>query len=144
MELFLNFLWLTLSIVLVVHWARVAKPTCASQVGKAAVAMILLIVVLLPVISATDDLAAMTGVLESEHAEHIVRRGEMPLLDIQHDTAVPLLPLLFTLFSLFVDLAFLSALRSRVVSQSKAQRLMDGFRRAAGIRPPPVQLLVAA
>ncbi|HEY8998637.1 MAG TPA: hypothetical protein VIM60_12085 [Edaphobacter sp.] len=135
MELFLNFIWLLISVLLVVHWIRVVRPTSAMQVGKAAVALVLLIVVLLPVISATDDLMNMAGMLEGEHAEHTVRRGEMPLLDI-HQGAGMLNLAIFAL--LFIDLSFLSALRSRFVSRSQTVRVLKGFVKTFGMRPPPV------
>lgn len=138
MELFLNFIWLLISVLLVIHWMRVVRPTSAMQVGKAIVALVLLIVVLLPVISATDDLINMAGLMEgehSEHAEHTVRRGEMPLLDI-HQGAGMLNLAIFAL--LFIDLSFLSALRSRFVSRSQAVRVLKGFVKTFGMRPPPV------
>lgn len=114
------------------------------QVGKAVVALVLLIVVLLPVISATDDLISMAGLLEgehAEHAEHLVRRGEMPLLDF-HQGASTFNLAIFAL--IFIDLSFLSALRSRLVSRPKTVRLLHGFAKTYGMRPPPVASPVAA
>lgn len=141
-ELFLNFIWLFVSVLLVVHWTRASKPESSRQIGKAVVALLLLIVVLLPVISATDDLIAMTGLLEGEHAEHVVRRGEMPLLDVEQGGVTPISLTLFAV--LFVDLAFLRTLMARVVLRSGALRLVDGFGSATGIRPPPAVALIAA
>ena len=144
MEHILNFIWLMISVLLVIHWMRAVKPTSAMQVGKAAIALILLIVVLMPIISATDDLMSMAGLLEgehAEHAEHVTRRGEMPLLDFHQGDA----ELNLTIFAfLFVDLLFLSALRSRFVSRFQTVRLLKGFAKTFGMRPPPVALFATA
>lgn len=142
MELFLNFIWMLVSLLLIVHWTRAAKTASARQVGKAAVALILLIVVLLPVISATDDLITVSGMFEGDHVEHSVRRGDMPLLNLEQGAGSPID--LTTFAILFIDLAFFSVLLTRVVSRPKTIKLLDGFVRATGIRPPPVPDLVAA
>jgi cytochrome bd-type quinol oxidase subunit 2 len=138
-ELFLNFIWVVVSLALFVLWTRTAKRTSARKIARAAVALLLLIVVLLPIISATDDMASMAGLLEGEHSEHIVRRGEL-LLDLNAVTPISLI--LFTI--LFVDLAFLRRLLTRVVLRSKTEKLMKNFVMVAGIRPPPAAFLVSA
>jgi hypothetical protein len=65
----------------------------------------------------------------------------MPLLDI--DQVAGSLMSFTILALLLVDLSFLSALRSRVVSRYKTIRLLDGFVKTAGIRPPPALPLSA-
>jgi hypothetical protein len=139
-ELFLNLVWFLVSLLLVVHWTRAAHPDRTWRTGKAAVALLLLVLLLLPVISVTDDLVATTGPSETEH---IVRRGEMPLLHIDQYLAAALAIGTFAA-QLFVGLAFLGALLSRVVPRSNAITLLNGFGSAAGIRPPPSAALLAA
>lgn len=134
MEFFLNFVWMLISIALVVHWTRVRWDRSASQTGRAAIAVILLIVVLLPVISVSDDLIAMSNLLE-EHPEQVVRRGEMPMLDAHHE-GVSLFELAILAW-FCIDLTFLYTLFSRIRSRSRVTMLLDGFVRATGVRPPP-------
>jgi hypothetical protein len=95
--------------------------------------------VLLPVISVTDDLIVMPNLLE-EHPEHTVRRGDLPLwLEFNHE-AISLFALAILAW-FCIDLAFLLTLFSRIRSRSRVTRLLDGFVRATGIRPPPNAVL---
>lgn len=77
MELFFNLLWLALSCLLLGLWLsgrnRWADDSLRSSVTVQVVALALLIVVLLPVVSLTDDLQACTMPAESEH---LSRRGD--------------------------------------------------------------------
>jgi hypothetical protein len=57
MELALNFAWAVLAVVLVRLWLRAAPPN-AARTRIQAVALLMLIVILFPVISVTDDLGA--------------------------------------------------------------------------------------
>ena len=57
MELTLNFAWAVLAVVLVRLWLRAAPPSVARSRTQA-VALLMLIVILFPVISVTDDLGA--------------------------------------------------------------------------------------
>jgi hypothetical protein len=138
-ELFLNLVWFLMSLLLIVHWTRAAHTDRSRQTWKAAIALLLLVLLLLPVISVTDDLVALAGLSEAEHTEHQVRRGEMPLLHIDVSAALDIGAFAA---QLFVGLAFLSALLSRVVPRPNAVKL-DGFGRVAGIRPPPSAALLA-
>ncbi len=137
-ELFLNIVWFLTSLLLIVHWTRVARSDSSRQTWKAVVALLLLVLLLLPVISLTDDLVALASLSEAEHAEHQVRRGEMPIL---HLDPSPLTAMVISA-QLFIGLAFLSALLARVVPRPNAVKL-DGFGRVAGIRPPPSAALLA-
>jgi len=140
-EFFLNFVWMLISILLVVQWTRTGWEKSATQTGRTAIAVILLIVVLLPVISVTDDLIAMPNLLE-EHQEHIVRRGDLPLL-LESDHGAISFFALSILAWFCIDLAFLFTLFSRIRSRSRVTRLLDGFVRATGSRPPPADAVLA-
>lgn len=140
MELFLNLVWCVLSLVLIVHWTRAAHPRLNLKSGRAIVALLLLVVLLLPVISLTDDLIAMTHPAE---AEHFARRGELTLLHLDQVPSMTLEPGLL-LAEIFIGLAFLGLLLSRVVPRRSAGRLLDGFGMTGGIRPPPSTALSAA
>lgn len=71
MELFSNLLWLALSSLLLVLWVlhrkRGSDESRHSSIGIQFIALALLIVILLPVVSLTDDLQACTLPAESEH-----------------------------------------------------------------------------
>jgi len=140
-EFFLNFVWMLVSILLVVQWTRTGTERPAGQTGRTAVAVILLIVVLLPVISVTDDLIAMPNIFE-EHPEHIVRRGDLPLWLEANQGAISFFALAILAW-FCIDLAFLFTLFSRIRSRSRVTRLLDGFEQATGIRPPPTDAILA-
>jgi hypothetical protein len=76
-ELFFNLLWLALSSLILSFWLlrrnRWADDSLRSGVAVQLIAVALLIVVLLPVVSLTDDLQACTMPAESEH---LSRRGD--------------------------------------------------------------------
>jgi hypothetical protein len=132
-ELLLNFLWLSVSIALVFTWARAIRSGHSKQNWSAFIALALLLILLLPVISMTDDLVAMDSRTE---LEHVVRRGEMPLLQLAHDTAALLdFGMLAVLF--LIGFAVLFSRLSRFTLRGSARKLMDGFIRTAGVRPPP-------
>jgi hypothetical protein len=70
-ELFFNLLWLALSFLLLGFWLlrknRWADDSLRRSIAVQFIALALLIVVLLPVVSLTDDLQACTVPAESEH-----------------------------------------------------------------------------
>jgi hypothetical protein len=71
--------------------------------------------------------------------EHIMRRSEAPLAPV---AMLGLLGILAALVLIVVSMAspqFYSQIRSRVF----AARLLDGFIRAFGVRPPPAAGLLA-
>jgi hypothetical protein len=138
LELFLNLVWLTISLVLVCGWLRAVKAGDAKAEWKTLVALSLLLVLLFPVISITDDLVAMTATMEGEH---MVRRLEMSPVNLA--SVDPFYTVALTAL-LFASIAFLSALLTRVRPRSLAIALRSGFARTAGVRPPPVEALQTA
>lgn len=137
-ELLLNVLWFSLSLALVVTWVRAVRHGDAKQSWTAFVALVLLLVLLLPVISMTDDLVAMESRTE---LEHVVRRSEMPLLQIAPSVAILDLGMLSAL--LLIGFAVLFSRLSRFSLQIALRKLMDGFVRTAGVRPPPAFVFTA-
>lgn len=65
MELFLNLAWLAVAAAIVCHWLRSAKPTGRER-RQQLVAILVLIAILFPVISVSDDLVAVQGATESD------------------------------------------------------------------------------
>lgn len=93
------------------------------------VAVGLLLLLLFPVISMTDDLVAMSTPGE---VEHLIRRHEAPL----HLAAGILFgALVIGALLLIVGLCRMTV--SRIRRRSFAARLLAGFVRARGVRPPP-------
>lgn len=119
-------------------WVQAVRRGDTKHSWIAYVALALLLVLLLPVISMTDDLVAMDSPTE---LEHVLRRSEMPLLHLAHDsTALPDGMMLTVL--LFVAFAILFSRLSRFSLRVVPRRLMDGFIRTAGVRPPPMAILI--
>jgi accessory gene regulator protein AgrB len=138
-ELLFNILWLSVSLTLVFTWVRAVRHGHTKHTWSAFVALALLLVLLLPVISMTDDLVAMDG--PSEY-EHVVRRSEMPLLHLTHDTAALLDTGLLAVL-LFLGFAILFSRLSRFTMRFSTHILSDAFVRTTGVRPPPVALIAA-
>jgi hypothetical protein len=93
MELFLNLAWALLALVGVCLWLRFLPQHCAHRKTQL-VALALLVLVLFPVISVTDDLQAMQNPAEvdsSQRRDHIVSNAHPALPPI---AALP--PLLFS------------------------------------------------
>jgi hypothetical protein len=137
-ELLLNIVWLSVSIFSVVLCAMSFRKGHTKLTWSTTVALCLLLVVLFPVISITDDLQAMTATAE---IEHVLRRA--------HDA--PSLPMgggvmgVAVLFSLALIVITLPNLRSiRVRTHGYPATLLTGFVRAIGVRPPPAAGLFAA
>lgn len=75
METFFNLLWVAVAAVLFGAWLASARPkknSALPSVGLQLTALALLVVILLPVISLTDDLQANTNPAESEHSSRRV------------------------------------------------------------------------
>jgi hypothetical protein len=138
-ELFLNFVWLSISLALVATWVAAVRRGDTKQKWCSLVALMLLVLLLLPVISMTDDLVAFDSPLE---VEHVVRRIDLPLLQIAHDTASVLETGLLAVL-LFIGFAILFSRLSRFSLRLSWRRLMDGFDRTVGIRPPPFAAFTA-
>jgi hypothetical protein len=135
-ELILNLVWLVASIFLVAAWIWSIRKGYIEFEWATLIALILLIVILFPVISMTDDMVMMRAPAE---IEHIMRRSEAPLAPV---AMLGLLGVLAALVLIIVSMAaprFYSQIRSRVF----AARLLDGFIRAFGVRPPPAAALLA-
>jgi hypothetical protein len=133
-ELFSNLLWLALSSLLVgfllLHWNRWTDESSRSGVGVQLIAVLLLIVVLLPVVSLTDDLQACTMPAESEH---LSRRGDLQVIADLHLHAVAVL---ITGWALFTPTPRAQTLAQLSVP-TKSDAACAGYLRILGIRPPP-------
>ena len=102
------------------------------------VALMLLILVLLPAISMTDDLATINNPAETDH---IFRRHEAPLhLHIDIAVAAAIVSLMIAIFAISVE----RAPGESVEIRSRASVLRDGMVRALGVRPPPCAASLAA
>jgi hypothetical protein len=138
-ELLLNLLWFSVSLLLVCLWTRAVRLGRTPITWSAIVAFALLLLLLLPVISMTDDLVAMAAPLEDEHP---VRRGEMPVLHLDHISQAPLDAVALSAL-LLLGIAFLATRLSRLVPPSYSRTLLAGFARASSVRPPPAAMLAA-
>jgi hypothetical protein len=136
-ELLLNLLWFSVSLLLVALWVRAVRLGHTRRTWNTFVALALLLVLLFPVISMTDDLVAMATPFE---AEHIVRRVAMPLLHLDQ-TSTSVLDTVALAAMLFLGMAFLSLRLSRLAPRSYPGTVLAGFDRAAAVRPPPATLL---
>jgi hypothetical protein len=133
-ELFSNVLWLALSCLLLGFWLmgrnRWADASLRSSVTVQLVALALLIVVLLPVVSLTDDLQACTMPAESEH---LSRRGDFQTIAD------------FTLHTVSVVIAglvpFSASPRAETFAwlslPAETESPSAGYLRILGTRPPP-------
>jgi hypothetical protein len=123
--------WLSVSLLLVGWWVRAARRGHAKMEWSALVALALLLVLLFPVISMTDDLVAMTAPAETEH---MLRRGETLLA---HVASVGVLDAVALAAMLFISIAFFGASFSRIRPRTFIVTLLAGFVRTCGVRPPP-------
>lgn len=139
MELLFNFLWLSLSVATVFAWARAVRHGHTKHPWSALVVLIFLLLLLLPIISMTDDLIAMENGTE---LEHVVRRNEMPLLHLAQDTTA-LLDSGALIILLLIGFAILLSRLSRFTLRVAPRRRMDGFLLIKGVRPPPMAFLPA-
>ena len=132
MELLPNLIWVAVSMLLGIWWIRAVKTGHARNGWIAAVTVCLLLLLLLPVISMTDDLVAMSSPSEMEHE---VRRVEMSLA---HSVAVDPFAMVEFAALLFAVMAWLSAQMVRLQPSPLFVRLQSNFLRTAGVRPPPL------
>lgn len=133
-ELFSNLLWLALSSLLVgfwlLHWNRWTDESLRPGVGVRMIAVLLLIVILLPVVSLTDDLQSCTMPAESEH---LSRRGVFQAIgDVYlHSVAVLITGLVVLAPAPRVrTFAWLSV-------PAKSDNASAGYLRIMDTRPPP-------
>jgi hypothetical protein len=135
-ELFLNLAWATLSILLMVGWVWSIRKGYAEFRWTTLVALVLLLVLLFPAISMTDDRVAMSTPIEMEH---MMRSSEAPL------GQVAILGL-FSLFAVIVLVILNMAspqLYCRIRPRVFAATLLAHLIRAVGVRPPPTARLFA-
>lgn len=130
--MFLNFVWLVLSAFLVAAVCLAAKRAQRKMGWQSIIALSLLLLLLFPVISITDDLVAIAAPTEVEHA---LRLTERPLLHFVA-TCLPSVAALIALV-LFTLLAP-GITRPRTTSTLHTHKARAGFLRALGVRPPPV------
>lgn len=135
-ELFLNLAWAALSFLLIAGWIwSICKGHTQFQ-WTTVIALAMLLVLLFPAISVTDDRVAMTTPIE---LEHMMRCSESPL---GHVAVLGLVGLFATIVLIVLNIApprFNSRVRTRVF----AEKLLAGFIRAFGVRPPPAVALFA-
>ncbi len=133
-ETFFNLLWVAVTVALCAGWcARLQRNRSKSLLPAIAVqlvALALLAVVLLPVISLTDDLQACTTLAESEH---LSRRGDLQPASDQPVDSLPLSLALLAAAPTATDMPLADFVR---VEQSASQQ-MRGFSRSLATRPPP-------
>jgi hypothetical protein len=135
-ELFLNVVWLSVSILLVIGCVRSIRHGDTKLSWAAGVALCLLLVLLFPVISMTDDLQALTAPAEVEHMMR--RQHDAPSLHINMLDVVALLSLILS------GIALPTVCSIRVGTRGYVTALLAGSVRAFGIRPPPVAALFTA
>jgi hypothetical protein len=135
MELFFNLVWVGVSVILTVIWIRDYRrhrddPKRVRLLWQL-IALTALIVVLLPVISLTDDLQVRATVAETEHVGR--RTGLQPFVDAHAN------PLTIALFSVY----FFSEAPQQPQALHHLPLLIGrppsvkGYRITTGTRPPP-------
>jgi hypothetical protein len=135
-ELFLNLAWAALSIFLVVGWVWSIRKGHIEFQWTTLVALMLLLALLFPAISMTDDRVAMSTPVE---LEHMMRASEA------HHSQIAVLGLFSLLAAIFLVLLKLAVplFYFRLRTRAFAERLLAGFIRAFGVRPPPVAGLLS-
>jgi hypothetical protein len=137
-ELFLNIVWLSVSTLLVILCVHSIRHGHTKLSWSAGVALCLLLMLLFPVISMTDDLQAMTSPAE---VEHVMRRHhDAPSLHMGSNMldAISLLSLIL------IGIALPTMCSIRVRTHGYVATLLAGFVRAFGVRPPPATVLLTA
>jgi len=133
-EILFNLLWVTVAIGVCAVWfadLRTKKgESLLPCVEVQLIALAVLVLVLLPVISLTDDLQACTAPAETEH---LSGRG-----DLQYSLDQPLqgLPLSLALVASALTTARMPVVAFVATDHSASQR-MRGFCGALATRPPP-------
>lgn len=130
MEIFLNLIWLILSASLALLWIKGPRNNSSERDWKLQLlALVMLALILLPVISMTDDMQAMSAA----EVEHVTRRADLlPGVDQPADLVVPLSA------SLLPD-QYLSDLQTfaRIEPSLQNARPQTGYIRQMANRPPP-------
>jgi hypothetical protein len=135
-ELFLNLAWVTLSVLLITGWTWSIRKGHTEFQWTTLVALLLLLVLLFPAISMTDDRVAMT----TPELKHMMRSSEAPLGQV---AVLGLFSLFGAIVLIVLNLtAALFYLRIRI--RVFAGALLAGFIRAVGVRPPPAAGLLVS
>ncbi|HLH34125.1 MAG TPA: hypothetical protein VKX41_05585 [Alloacidobacterium sp.] len=131
METFLNLIWVILSASLALLWIKGSSNASSERDWKVQLlALVMLALILLPVISMTDDMQAMSAA----EVEHVTRRADLlPSIDQPADLVVPLSA------GLLPD-QHLSSLRTfaRIEPSLQSMRPEAGYIRQLANRPPPI------
>ena len=138
MELFLNLVWLSVSLLLAITWMRSERRTRKKFEWSTVIALLLLLMLLFPVISITDDLVAINMASEIEHT---MRRYEAPPSQM---TSIAILDAMMLMAMVMIGIALYGTRFTRVRPSAFAAKLLAGFVRASGVRPPPSVAALAA
>jgi hypothetical protein len=133
-EIFFNLLWVTVTIALAAIWLashhRGTRSRLSPALGVQLTAFLVLALVLLPVISLTDDLQTQISPAETEH---VARRGD---LQPAPDQRLHSLPVALTLLVTLPKIPSI-AVRESVAAEQLSLRQVNQFYRAFATRPPP-------
>ena len=138
MELFLNVVWLSVSILMVIFCGRSNRQGDTKLSWSAGVALCLLLVLLFPVISMTDDLQALTAPAEVEHMMR--RQHDAPSLHV----GGTMLDAIALLSLALIGIALPTICSICVGTRGYVTALLAGSVRAFGVRPPPAAALLTA
>lgn len=135
MELLLNLAWVSVCLLLIACWVRSLRSTAAPFQWTAVIALCLLLVLLFPAISMTDDLMAMSAPAQSEH---VLARHDLADLHTSSIALVDTVPL--------ISLALLGPAQQNIYSarvrpRTFAAAVLAGSIRQLGVRPPTPVLL---
>ena len=128
-ELLFNLVWVLVSLAMLSGWLSLGLRCRSRERWISGVAVVLLVVLLLPAISMTDDLMAASAPAETEH---MLRPDGAVLSDVPGGAGLDMV----------VSVAMVTA-SVRIMSQERqglppiAIVLGRGFGRTAGVRPPP-------
>jgi hypothetical protein len=134
-EIFFNFLWVSVTIALGAVWFGTPRRAAKSQLpalGVQLTALVVLALILLPVISLTDDLQASITLAETEH---IARRGDTQPLPNQR---LHLLPVALNVLA--IPRIPTMMVRESIVAEQPPLLRMHAFSRALATRPPPAAI----
>ncbi|GAC1357887.1 MAG: hypothetical protein NVSMB3_04700 [Acidobacteriaceae bacterium] len=138
MELLLNLVWLAVSLTMVGAWFFVGSKDPSKARWVSVVALLLLVGLLLPAISMTDDLMAASSLAESEHVLQPGGSGTGSL------PAVAWMDLVAAVALLIESVRMLSQQRRGLALRALAALLRRDFGRVTSVRPPPALSLVSA
>ena len=133
MEFLLNFVWLTISVVLLGWKFRALRNQGARAEWQVVVALFMLLLVLFPVISITDDLMSTTTAASS--MEHFLRR---PLEPLDHAPMLALTEWMMASALVLFRVRQQRILDTSLQADSGRVRLLRGLVRITSVRPPPV------